>query len=116
MDTIRVTLNPVGGESVVTLHLMLADSFFGRLRGLLFRPALKAREGLMLTPCTGIHTFGMEGSIDVVFIDKGRRICGLAENLGPRKVRTAPGARNVIELWPGAITSLGLKVGDSVTW
>ena len=48
--------------------MMLACSLPSRVRGLLFRKDF--HDEMLICPCRSIHTFGMERSIDVAFIDR----------------------------------------------
>ena len=94
-------------------RLALANSFFTRLRGLMFRRRLSPDEALWLRPCNGVHTFWMLFAIDVIFLDRELRIVRLVENMRPFRVtRPHRAARSVIELPAHTISRARLKVGD----
>ncbi len=95
-------------------EIIIADNFFTRLRGLLFRKPLTQGEGLILIPCNSIHTFGMGYPIDVAFLDRDYRIVRLVRELPARKVRSASGARMVLELPAGGASEM--KEGDTLSW
>ena len=95
-------------------RIIVADRFFTRLRGLLFRKPLAAGEGLILVPCSSIHTFGMGYSIDVVFLDPDCRVVRLVHALPPRRIRSAPGAKMVLELAAGEAKTM--REGDTLYW
>jgi hypothetical protein len=57
------------GEVVVE-HLEVADNYWRRLVGLQFRRSLPPGDGLLLVPCSSIHTFWMRFAIDVLTLDK----------------------------------------------
>lgn len=57
-------------EAVVVDRLFVADTFWSRFRGLQFLRALPPDTGLLLRPCSSIHTFWMRFSIDVLFLDR----------------------------------------------
>jgi uncharacterized membrane protein (UPF0127 family) len=79
--------------------LMVADSFFLSLRGLIGRARLETGYGLWIVPCQSVHTFWMRFPIDVVFLDKHYRIIHLVENLKPHRVsKHLSKANSVIEL------------------
>ena len=103
----RITMNRQGS-------LIIADDFFTRLRGLLFRKPLSPGEGLILIPCNSIHTFGMGYPIDVVFLDRDYRVVRLVRELPARKMRSANGARMVLELPAGGANNM--KEGDTLAW
>ena len=90
-----------------------ARTLWARSRGLLGRDGLEAGEGLLLQPCSGIHTFGMRFPIDAVFLDGEARAVHLVQEMGPQRVsRYVFKARSVLELPPGTIRSTGTRLGD----
>jgi uncharacterized protein len=96
-------------------NLTVADTLFTRLRGLLGREVLPVGEGLWIKPCNSIHTFGMRFPIDVVFLDKGKRVVGIAQDLRPNRIsRIYSDAKSVIELPAGTLAAVGSCVGDEV--
>lgn len=91
----------------------LANTFFKRLRGLMFRRRLAPDQALWLRPCNGVHTFWMLFAIDVIFLDRELRIVRLVENMRPFRVtRPHLAARSVLEMAAHSISSAGLRVGD----
>ncbi len=97
---------------VLVPHLTVASTLWSRAVGLLGRATLPADEGLLLTPCNGVHTFGMRFSIDVVYLDREGRVLRLISEVKPGRL-CAPerGARAVLELPAGAALRLGLRQG-----
>jgi hypothetical protein len=96
-------------------EVTLANTFFKRLRGLMFRRRLGEAEAIWLRPCNGVHTFWMLFAIDVIFLDQQLRIVKLVENMRPFRV-TSPrlAARSVVELPARTISRASLKVGDQL--
>lgn len=95
-----------------------AESWWSRLRGLLFRPPLQAdgSEGLLITPCGSVHTCGMTYPIDIVFIDDGGVVVGCREAVVPLRFRMQRGSRSVLELAQGAIRRHRIRNGDLLSW
>lgn len=90
-----------------------ADTFAGRLLGLMFRKSLPEKEGLWIIPCNSIHMFFMRFSIDAVFLDQQCKIIKLAEHVPTWTI--IPPVRNAystLELPAGAIKKYRLQVGD----
>lgn len=88
-----------------------ADSFGRRLRGLMFRSGLGQGEGLLIEPCKSVHTHFMRFPIDVLFLDRERRVVHFIPAMAPWK--TSPlikGAHAVLEVTAGAAE--GTTVGD----
>jgi uncharacterized membrane protein (UPF0127 family) len=85
-----------------------------RSLGLLVRPPLQPGEALWLDPCGGIHTWGMGYAIDVLFLDAGQRVVGVARGVRPwRMVWKPAGTRSVVELAAGG--AAGVEVGDQMS-
>lgn len=79
---------------------MNADSWLGRLGGLLVRPVLKAEEVLWLRPCQSIHTFGMRYAIAVLFLDKDNTVIDIRPRVSPNRIAFCMGAHSVCEMLP----------------
>jgi uncharacterized protein len=100
----------------IPYSIKLADSFFTRLKGLMFRKDQLVEEGLWIFPCNSIHMCFMKFSIDAVFLTKEGRIVKMVENLQPwRFVKPIKDAYSVIELPVGTIEKLDLKQGDLIS-
>ncbi|EST32154.1 DUF192 domain-containing protein [Streptomyces roseochromogenus] len=102
-----------GGEGPVVLPLEIAASYRARTKGLLGRDSVVG--ALLLSPASGVHTFGMRIPIDVAYLDR---------RLTVRAVRTMkPGrlglprlrARHVLEAEAGAMAGWGLRAGLRVS-
>jgi uncharacterized membrane protein (UPF0127 family) len=94
-------------------EVAVADRWWLRLRGLLGRKHLRPGEGLLLTPCSSVHTFGMRFPIDVVFLAVNGEV--VAVYPGMRPGRTSPlhrKARQTLELPHGTLEETGTAVGD----
>ena len=103
---------------VVVGHVERADSFAARFMGLMGRPSVGADEGLLLPGTSSIHMFFMRTAIDCLFLSAAdgeghQQIMDLRERLRPwlGVVWWARGARDCVELAPGAIARLGLRRG-----
>ncbi len=96
-------------------HALMADTFVSRLIGLLDRNSLKKSEALVLTRCQSIHMLFMRFSIDVIFLNKGKKVVGILENIKPFQFsRIYPSAYYAVECPPGTISSSRTAVGDDV--
>ena len=95
----------------------VATNLWARSRGLLGRKRLESGGGLLLDPCSGIHTIGMAFSIDALFLSKDGEVLHLVPRMKPfRMSRYVFKARSVLELPAGAIEKTGTRVGDRVTF
>ena len=87
--------------SAGALRVRLADRFFTRALGLLVGTPLEPGEGLLIAPCSSIHTLGMRYPIDVVFLDREARILRVCAHVRAGRLRFGRGARGVLELRSG---------------
>lgn len=75
-------------NTVIAEKVAIAESFWQRLKGLLGRRGLDANETLWIQRCDSIHTFFMKFPIDVVFVDKKLKVCGVSTNVKPWRIAT----------------------------
>lgn len=96
-------------------RVRVADTLFSRMRGLLRTDGLAAGEGLWITPCTGIHSFGMRFVFDALFLGPDMRVVGRYERFRRNRVsRVFRNARGVLELPAGTIERTRTEVGDEI--
>lgn len=95
---------------------MYASSMLERMRGLLGRPPLAADQGLLIAPCSSVHTIGMHYPIDLVFLNRQWRILRIIPALNPLRLAWVFGAGMVLELAAGAAAALGLAPGQELSW
>ena len=94
-----------------------ATGFWDRSRGLLGRKSFESGDGLLIDPCSGIHTFFMAFPIDAVFVDREGTVVHLVREISPQRVsRYVFKARAVLELPAGTIRSTGTRVGDTIAF
>lgn len=97
----------LNGQKIRITH---ANTFLSRARGLLGR-RLGANEGLIITPCSAVHSFGMRYPIDVVFLDRNHIVKKIVTNFRPWRVASCFGSRSVLELPVGTAQRLALTPG-----
>ena len=115
MRTVRVVNTTRGRE--VGGHVAVADSWWGRLRGLIGRPELEPGEGLLLSPCKAVHMYGVGFSIDVAFLDSDGMVVALYRELAPGARSHWHGeSRYALELPSGALVASGTQAGDVLAW
>ena len=91
----------------------VAASPWRRMRGLLGRPALATGQGLLISPCQGVHTLGMRYPIDVVHLDRSGVVRKVLHGLSPSRLGPLVWrSRFVLELPAGAAD--GTVAGDQL--
>jgi uncharacterized membrane protein (UPF0127 family) len=89
-----------------------ARSFFARLRGLIRCGPLSPGQALLIAPCNSVHTLGMGGPIEAVFLSKDLRVLKISRALKPwRGASGCLGAWGVLEWRVGESSRLGLRAG-----
>jgi len=113
---LKLTVRNVTRGSVLGNEVDVADTRAKRNTGLLKHTGLEPGHGLWIVPCEGIHTFFMKFAIDVVFIDRKRRVRKVVRDLGPWRLAMSMTAHSVIELPVGVIDASGTQKGDQLEW
>jgi uncharacterized membrane protein (UPF0127 family) len=92
----------------------VADTSAKRRTGLLKHDGLEPGCGLWIVPTEGIHTIGMKFPIDVLFMNRERRVVKIRPNMGKWRLALSLRAHSVLELPAGATARTGTAVGDQL--
>jgi len=99
----------------IAKRVSIADTFMKRLKGLLFKKEIDEDEGLLISPCSQVHTFGMKFSIDVLFLSKFGEVISIESSMSPGKIspliRTC---HQVLELKSEIVVKKGIKKGSRI--
>lgn len=115
MGQVRVVHD--GSGIRVGSRVAVADSWWGRCRGLLAHPPLKNGEGLLLLDCGSVHTVGMAYAIDVAFLDAEGRVVRSIARLEPWRVGLGgTEAVHTLELPAGRLDDTGTVPGVRLIW
>jgi len=90
----------------------MADRGLARMRGLLGRDGLPEGSGMLIDAAPSVHMFFMRFPIDVVFLDRDRKVVRVVERLRPWRVAGARRAAAALELPAGAARAAGVGAGD----
>lgn len=102
-------------STTLALDAVIASSWWRRAMGLMGVRALKPASGLIIDPCTSIHTWFMAFAIDVVFVAKDGRVVKAVSAVPPwRFGPIALAARYVVELPAGVLSRTGTVEGDRI--
>ena len=112
----RGSLHRVDNKSCVIPKVCLTSNMLERMRGLLGRPPLQALEGLLIKPCSSVHTIGMKYSIDLAFLDKQWTVIKTVNTLKPWRMSACPSAHMVLELIGGSLEQIQLSTGTQLEW
>ena len=92
----------------------VADTSAKRRTGLLKHTALNEGEGLWIVPCEGVHTFGMKFPIDVVYLNRKKKVLKIRERMPRRRVSFCLRAHSVLELPAGMCAATSTAPGDQL--
>jgi uncharacterized membrane protein (UPF0127 family) len=110
----RIRVLNVTRNTTLATAVEVADSGPRRSKGLLGRTGLEPGTGLWIVPCEAVHTFWMQFPIDLVYIDRGKRVQKVRHNVGPWRMSACLSAHSIIELAPGAIRESQTQPGDEL--
>jgi uncharacterized protein len=104
-------------RAYLATDLTIASSHWSRFCGLMARDPQNFRsgQGLWITPCKGVHTWGMRFPIDVLYLDGERVVVHLEQDLKPwRFAPVRRKAASVLELPGKTVSTTGTSVGDHI--
>jgi uncharacterized membrane protein (UPF0127 family) len=93
----------------------VADTSAKRRTGLLKHTRLEPGEGLWIVPCESVHTFFMKFAIDLVYLDKRRKVRKIRHAMPAWRLSACLSAHSVLELPAGTLAQTGTAVGDELT-
>ncbi len=85
-----------------------------RKTGLLKHERLESGEGLWITPCEGVHTAGMKFPIDVLFLNKKRKVVKIRPAMPRWRLALCLTAHSVLELPSGTAATTNTSAGDQL--
>ena len=110
-----MTLTDITRATAVGTRITIANTSLTRLIGLVGRRELASGCGLLIRPSSGIHTFGMLFSIDVVALSKDLRVLRVWHRLGPFRMTSINlKIHSMLELPAGQISNCQMQVGDQL--
>ena len=101
-------------NTVLADRVEVADTAAKRRTGLLKHTRLDPGQGLWIVPCEAVHSFGMKFAIDVVYVDRKKKVRKTRVAMVPRRISGCLLAHSVLELPVGVIQSSGTQAGDQL--
>ncbi len=112
--TVKLSVKNLTRGTVVASEADIADTSAKRRTGLLPRTELLPGEGLWIVPCEGVHTFAMKFPIDVLYLNKKRKVLKIRDNMKKSRISFCLTAHSVLELPAGMAAQTGTVVGDEL--
>ena len=110
--TSRLKVLNLTRQVVLADSVEVADHATTRRKGLLGRSGLPAGEGLWIVPCESVHTFGMKFRIDLVYLDRNKKVKKVRSAVPPWRLSACLSAHSVLELASGTIHTTQTMPGD----
>jgi uncharacterized membrane protein (UPF0127 family) len=92
----------------------VADSSAKRRTGLLKHDRLEPGSGLWIAPCEAVHSFGMRFAIDLVYLDRKKKVRKVRREMIPRRLSACLTAHSVLELPVGTVDASRTEPGDQL--
>jgi len=101
-------------DTVLGRLVDVANTSSTRRTGLLKHKSLEPGHGLWIVPCESVHTFFMKFAIDLVYVDKRRRVRKVRHAVKPWRMSACLSAHSVLELPAGTAAESGTQAGDQL--
>ncbi len=99
---------------VLASEIEMANTYFTRLKGLMFRRGFAEGKALILDPCPQIHTCFMRFELDAVFCAPDGTVLHVVEKMKPwRFSKFVRGARYTLEFAGGTLQH-AVHPGDKI--
>ena len=92
----------------------VADTSEKRRTGLLKHDRLDPGQGLWIVPCESVHSFFMKFTIDLVYLDRDRKVRKVRHRMVPWRLSACLTAHSILELPAGAVAASGTEKGDQL--
>jgi uncharacterized protein len=110
----RLRVHNPSRETMLADRALIADTSTTRKTGLLKHERLDPGEGLWIKPCEGVHTVGMKFPIDVLFLDKKRKVVKIRAAMPRWRMAACLWAHSVLELPSGTAAATKTTRGDQL--
>jgi len=92
----------------------IADTSEKRRTGLLKHERLDPGHGLWIIPCESVHSFFMKFPIDLVYLDRDKKVRKVRHSMVPWRLSACLTAHSILELPAGSVAPTGTEPGDQI--
>ena len=92
----------------------VADTSEKRRTGLLKHDRLDPGQGLWIVPCESVHSFFMKFAIDLVYLDRNKKVRKVRHRMVPWRMSACLTAHSILELPAGVVAASGTEAGDQL--
>lgn len=102
--------------TVLAEHADVADTSAKRRTGLLKHSGLEAGAGLWIVPCESVHTFFMKFPIDLVYLDREKKVRKVRHAVPAWRMSACLTAHSILELPAGTAERTRTEPGDQLVF
>ena len=113
-DLAKLRIRNLTKDTLLADRADIADTSAKRRTGLLKHTGLEPGEGLWISPCEAVHTIGMKFPIDVLFLDRKRKVLKIKHGMPRTRMAVRLFAHSVLELPSGRATECKTAPGDQL--
>jgi hypothetical protein len=99
-------------QTILGTSIEVANHGATRRKGLLGRSGISSGEGIWIVPCESVHTFWMKFPIDLVYLDRDKKVKKVRSDVAPWRLSACLSAHSVLEFASGTIYSTQTRPGD----
>jgi hypothetical protein len=103
-------------DTVLGDAIDVADTSEKRRVGLLKHERLTPGTGLWINPCESVHTFFMKFPIDLVYLDKKKKVKKVRHAVPAWRLSACLTAHSILELPAGTAKKTGTQAGDELVF
>jgi len=92
----------------------IADTSEKRRTGLLKHDRLEPGQALWIVPCESVHSFFMKFAIDLVYLDRNKKVRKVRHRMVPWRMSACLTAHSILELPAGVVAASGTETGDQL--
>jgi uncharacterized membrane protein (UPF0127 family) len=111
---LQIKVRNLSRGTIVAEAADVADSSAKRRTGLLKHDRLEPGSGLWIAPCEAVHSFGMRFAIDIVYLDRKKKVRKVRREMVPGRLSACLTAHSVLELPVGVIEASRTEAGDQL--
>ncbi len=112
----KIKVRNVTRQTVLAQAADVADTSAKRRTGLLKHERLEPGDGLWIVPCESVHTFFMKFPIDLVYLDKGKKVKKVRHAVPAWRMSACLTAHSILELPAGIAAETGTVAGDELAF
>lgn len=109
-----ITVRNLTRNTILADAADVADTSEKRRTGLLKHDHLDAGTGLWIVPCESVHSFFMKFTIDLVYMDRNKKVKKVRSRMVPWRLSACLTAHSILELPAGVVEATGTRAGDQL--